>query len=65
MFLLRQSVLLVEGNKNIKGGFYDLVNTFDGTADELSAFIVELLDLQDQLFMTGKNADYLTSSLIS
>ena len=62
--IVRQSVLLVEGNKNIKGGFYDLVNTFDGTADELSAFIVELRDLQDQLFMTGKNADYLTSSMI-
>ena len=25
--IVRQSVLLVEGNKNIKGGFYDLVNT--------------------------------------
>ena len=62
--IVRQSVLLVEGNKNIKGGFYDLVNTFDGTADELSAFIVELRDLQDQLFMTGKNADYLTSAMI-
>lgn len=62
--IVRQSVLLVEGNKNIKGGFYDLVNTFDGTAEELSTFIVELRDLQDQLFMTGKNADYLTSSMI-
>ena len=39
--IVRQSVLLVEGNKNIKGGFYDLVNTFDGTAEELSAFIVK------------------------
>lgn len=62
--IVRQSVLLVEGNKNIKGGFYDLVNTFDGTAEELSTFIVELRYLQDQLFMTGKNADYLTSSMI-
>ncbi len=62
--IVRQSVLLVEGNKNIKGGFYDLVNTFDGTAEELSTFVVKLRDLQDQLFMTGKNADYLTSSMI-
>ena len=62
--IVRQSVLLVEGNKNIKGGFYDLVNTFDGTAEELSTFVVELRDLQEQLFMTGKNADYLTSSMI-
>ena len=62
--IVRQSVLLVEGNKNIKGGFYDLVNAFDGTAEELSTFVVELRDLQDQLFMTGKNADYLTSSMI-
>lgn len=62
--IVRQSVLLVEGNKNIKGGFYDLVNTFDGTAEELSGFIIKLRDLQDQLFMTGKNADYLTSTMI-
>ena len=26
--IVRQSVLLVEGNKNIKGGFYDLVKHF-------------------------------------
>jgi hypothetical protein len=62
--IIRQSVLLVEGNKNIKGGFYDLVNTFNGTAEELSSFIFQLRDLQDQLIMTGKNADYLTSSMI-
>ena len=62
--IIRQSVLLVEGNKNIKGGFYDLVNTFNGTAEELTSFIFQLRDLQDQLIMTGKNADYLTSSMI-
>ena len=62
--IVRQSVLLVEGNKNIKGGFYDLVNTFDGTAEELTDFVLTLRDLQDQLFMTGKNADYLTSAMI-
>ena len=62
--IVRQSVLLVEGNKNIKGGFYDLVNTFEGSAEELTNFIFTLRDLQDQLFMTGKNADYLTSAMI-
>mgnify|MGYP003450604686 FL=1 len=62
--MVRQSVLLVEGNKNINGGFYDLVNTFDGTAEELTDFVLTLRDLQDQLFMTGKNADYLTSAMI-
>jgi tape measure domain-containing protein len=62
--IVRQSVLLVEGNKNIKGGFYDLVNTFSGTAEELTSFVLQLRDLQDQLLMTGKNADYLTSSMI-
>ena len=62
--MVRQSVLLVEGNKNINGGFYDLVNTFDGTAEEITDFVFTLRDLQDQLFMTGKNADYLTSSMI-
>ena len=62
--MVRQSVLLVEGNKNINGGFYDLVNTFDGTAEELTDFVFTLRDLQDQLFMTGKSGEYLTSAMI-
>lgn len=62
--IVRQSVLLVDTTKNIKGGFYDLVNTFEGSAEELTNFIFTLRDLQDQLFMTGKDADYLTSSMI-
>jgi len=62
--IVRQSVLLNNSTKDIKGGFYDLVNSFDGTASELTDFVLTLKDLQDQLFMTGKNADYLTSSMI-
>lgn len=62
--IVRQSVLLNESTKDIKGGFYDLVNSFDGTAEELTDFVLTLRDLQDQLFMTGKNADYLTSAMI-
>ena len=62
--IVRQSVLLTEGTKDIKGGVYDLISAFDGTAGELTDFIFTLRDLQDQLFMTGKNADYLTSSMI-
>ena len=62
--MVRQSVLLVEGNKNINGGFYDLVNTFDGTAEEITDFVFTLRDLQDQLFMTGKRGEYLTSAVI-
>lgn len=62
--IVRQSVLLNNSTKDIKGGFYDLVNSFDGTAEELTDFVLTLRDLQDQLFMTGKNADYLTSSMV-
>lgn len=62
--IVRQSVLLNETTKDISGGFYDLVNSFDGTAEELTDFVMTLQDLQDQLFMTGKNADYLTSAMI-
>ena len=62
--IVRQSVLLVDTTKSIKGGFYDLVNTFEGSAEELTNFIFTLRDLQDQLFMTGKDADYLTSAMI-
>lgn len=62
--IVRQSVLLTEGTKDIKGGFYDLVNQFEGTAEELYGFIINLRDLQDQIFMTGKESKYLTSSMI-
>lgn len=62
--IVRQSVLLNETTKDISGGFYDLVSSFDGTAEELTDFVMTLQDLQDQLFMTGKNADYLTSAMI-
>ena len=62
--IVRQSVLLNDTTKDISGGFYDLVNNFDGTAEELTDFVMTLQDLQDQLFMTGKNADYLTSAMI-
>lgn len=62
--MVRQSVLLAEGNKNINGGFYDLINTFDGTAEEITDFVFTLRDLQDQLFMTGKSGEYLTSAMI-
>lgn len=62
--IVRQSVLLTDKTKDIAGGFYELVNNFEGTAEELTDFVLTLRDLQDQLFMTGKNANYLTSSMI-
>lgn len=62
--IIRQSVLLNESTKSIKGGFYDMVNQFDGTAEELYSFIIELRDLQDQLFMTGKDTKYLTTAMV-
>lgn len=62
--IVRQSVLLVDKTKDINGGLYDMVNNFEGTAEELTDFVLTLRDLQDQLFMTGKNADYLTSAMI-
>lgn len=63
--IIRQSVLLNEGNKNIKNGFYDLVNTFNGTAGEITDFVLTLRDLQDAIVATGKNGDYLTSSMFA
>ncbi len=63
--IVRQSVLLAEGMKGIEGGFYDLVDTFDGTASELVDFILTLRDLQDAVYATGKNGDYLTSSMFA
>jgi len=62
--IIRQSYLTKVGISTIKGGMTDLVNTFDGSAEEITDFISTLEDLQEQLFMTGKNADYLTSSMI-
>jgi tape measure domain-containing protein len=63
--IIRQSVLLSEGNKNIKDGFYDLVNSFNGTASEITDFVLTLRDLQDAIFATGKNGDYLTSAMFA
>ena len=62
--IVRQSYLTKVGISTIKGGMTDLVNTFDGSAEEITDFINTLEDLQEQMFMTGKNADYLTSSMI-
>lgn len=62
--IIRQSYLTKVGISTIKGGMTDLVNSFDGTAEEINDFINTLEDLQDQLFMTGKSGDYLTSSMV-
>lgn len=62
--IIRQSYLTKVGISTIKGGMTDLVNSFDGSAEEINDFISTLEDLQDQLFMTGKSGDYLTSSMI-
>lgn len=62
--IIRQSYLTKVGISTIKGGMTDLVNSFDGSAEEITDFINTLEDLQDQLFMTGKSGDYLTSSMV-
>ena len=62
--IIRQSYLTKVGISTVKGGMSDLVNSFSGTAEEISDFITTLEDLQEQLFMTGKSGDYLTSSMI-
>ena len=62
--IIRQSYLTKVGISTIKGGMTDLVNTFDGSAEEITDFINTLEDLQEQMFMTGKSGDYLTSSMI-
>lgn len=62
--IIRQSYLTKVGISTIKGGMTDLVNSFDGSAEEINDFISTLEDLQEQLFMTGKSGDYLTSSMV-
>lgn len=61
--IIRQSVLLAEGYKGIAGGFYDMVDAFDGGANELVDFVLQLRDLQDAIYATGKSGDYLTTSM--
>lgn len=63
--IIRQSVLLNESNKTIKNGFYDLVNTFNGTANEITDFVLTLRDLQDAIVATGKSGEYLTSAMLA
>lgn len=62
--IIRQSYLAKEGISTVTGGMTDLVNSFDGSAEEITDFINTLEDLQDQLFVTGKSGDYLTSTMI-
>lgn len=62
--IIRQSYLTKVGISTIKGGMTDLVNSFNGSAEEITDFINTLEDLQEQMFMTGKSGDYLTSSMI-
>lgn len=62
--LVRQSVLAAEGTNRVVNGFYDLVASFDGTAEDLYGFINTLRDLQDAMYVTGKSGDYLTSTMI-
>ena len=62
--LIRQSVLVSDKIKYVKGGFKDLVNGFEGTGDELYDFINTLYSLQDAIRATGKDGDYLTTSMI-
>lgn len=62
--LVRQSILVAEGSKHVENGFYDLVATFDGTVDDLYGFVLSLRELQDAIVATGKNGDYLTSTMI-
>lgn len=62
--IIRQSYLAKEGISTVTGGMSDLVNSFSGTAEEISDFITTLEDLQEQLFMTGQSGDYLTSSMV-
>ena len=62
--IIRQSYLAKSGISTVTGGMSDLVNNFSGSAEEINDFISTLEDLQDQLFMTGKSGDYLTSTMI-
>lgn len=63
--MVRQSILAAEGTKRVAYGFYDLVNTFSGTAEEIVNFVGTLRELQDAIHATGKSGDYLTSTMIT
>ena len=62
--MLRQSILVAEGTKYVENGFYDLVESVDGSAEEIYDFVKQLRELQDAVFATGKNGDYLTSVMM-
>lgn len=63
--LVRQSVLLGDKSLKVSGGFHDLVGAFDGAAEELVSFINTLRDLQEQMYVTGKDSAYLTAAMIT
>lgn len=63
--LVRQSVLATDGISKVSGGFYDLVNNFSGTAEEIATFVVTLRDLQESMYVTGQSGNYLTAAMIN
>lgn len=62
--IIRQSVLLRDATSGIPGGFAEMVGAFQGSAEEIVDFVLDLRSLQDALTAAGQRASYLTTSMI-
>lgn len=62
--IIRQSVVLRDASVGVAGGFAEIVQNFNGSADELGDLVLQLRDLQDILVTTGKQAQFLTTFMI-
>lgn len=62
--IIRQSVVLNDASAGVAGGFAEIVQNANGTAEELIDLVLQLRQLQDMLVATGKAAIDLTTYMI-
>lgn len=63
--IIRQSVVMADTSRDVAGGFAEIVNAFDGTAEDIIELITTLRDLQSQLRAVGQDANFLTVAMIN
>ena len=62
--VVRQSILVNEASLGVAGGFAEIVQNANGTAEELVALVKQLRELQQMVVATGKAAIDLTTYMI-
>lgn len=62
--IIRQSILVNEASLGVAGGFAEIIQNANGTAEELVGLVNQLRELQKMVVVTGKAAIDLTTYMI-